>query len=58
MTGTDSGTSHEARDFFDWGDANGVFGEDSNAIAAKVRDQDVLVLWVDDNMVQIARILA
>ena len=58
MTRANSGSGHEARDFFDRGDGNGVFGEDSNAITAEIRDQDVLVLWVDKNVVRIACILA
>lgn len=58
VTWTDAGSSHEACDFFDWGDGFGVFGEDSNTIAAEIWDQNVFVLWVDENLMRIAGILA
>jgi hypothetical protein len=58
MTRADSGSSHEARDFFNRGDGNRVFGEDSNTIATKIWDQYVFVLWVDENVMGVARILA
>ena len=58
MARTNSGSSHEARDFFDRGDGLGVFGEDSNAIATEIGDQYVFVFWVDENVMRVARILA
>lgn len=58
MTRANSGSGHEARDFFDRGDSFGILREDSNTIATKIWDQDVLVLWVDKNVVRVARILA
>jgi hypothetical protein len=58
MARTNSGYSHEARDFFDRGDGLRVFAEDSNTITTKIWNQDVFVLWVDKNVMRIARILA
>ena len=58
MTRTDSGSSHKAGDLCDRGDGDGIFGEDSNAITTEVRDQNVFVLWVDEDVVRIAPILA